>query len=647
MIKFILALLIFFPISAWSQEKIRFNHNLPIYQINNQGNKKNNDIYYNNINKNDIIPNLYLDGSGGNFLQVALMADGSLQQIDKNRANGVASLDQNGDITTKINNTDLDSPSYAASDLLSVGRTNFRSMIDGQSIVRITGAHRQLNPKNEDPWTDPDGVTIGGFATGRGVHTVMTCQNEGGMNLGACLSIWNSNSTYTGNRPGLSPVTGQEIASYGATLDSVVVDVGTKSSPPKVVAGSDIISEDGISRSIFFDSNSVYINPTLSNTDRAKIKQHQTLVSNVSTPTFVNRIIPVYGFSGINGFSGMINNWAFSTSCPPPMRKNTACDRLDVDTWVIPGGNNANVNNNPQIYATSLNNIDNHYDHSVTHPAIYVGARSKQFDTLYTCSLGDYDTAPSASGENAKHSLLRECENTEYDNELNTKISGKYHFAGLTLEVSSHVKGEKWFDGTPQTDGYNAWPDKSSRGIYLGGMLPHLLVLSPFTSPFVNSIDGNTIWITNPISAGPYYGDIALLQALHKNAGNSSMDINIWQQCDARKNSRCTDHTTMGIYQGLRVASSIGNMHSGVAGGYIRYGGDGTTSLCNNKAFCITLPSNTDITQFPGNLIIPLHTPRSSNESCEKGERTEDIHYRYLCISRNHWQREARALKDF
>ncbi|WP_284358111.1 hypothetical protein, partial [Gluconobacter roseus] len=308
-----------------------------------------------------------------------------------NGPNGVAGTDASGNVTAPVNTPGADTPTVSLGDLLDTGRSNFRSMIDGQSIMQVSAAHRQANPAGEDPWTDPDGIVIGGLAAGRGSHVVMTCQDEGGMNLAACLSLWNSTDTYTGNRPGLSPTTGAQIASYNA-FDAVVVDNGTKSTTPKVVASAAFTSADGVKHSVFFDSGSVWLSPVLSTADRAKLKQHQTIISNVSTPDYVNRL-DSYGTYAVNGFSGMLSNWSFSLPCPSAFTGASVCDQLDVDTWVIPGSGNA-ATTNPQTYATTASNLDTHYDAGATSPAIYLGARTKQFNHLLTCELGDFDTAP-------------------------------------------------------------------------------------------------------------------------------------------------------------------------------------------------------------------------------------------------------------
>lgn len=484
-----------------------------------------------------------------------------------------------GDST--VSTLKLDSPLVPLGDMLNVGRATFTSMVDGQPIVRITGAHRQANPPNEDWWTDPDGVVIGGFSEGRGSHIVMTCQDEGGMNLGACLSIWNSNSSYTGNRPGISPTTGNQIASYG-TFDSVVEDIGTKSSTPKLVFGSNISDDYGIKRSIYFNYSTVFIYPVMNNTQRSKLKQHQNIISNISIPAYVNRRNG-YGTYAVNGFSGMLNNWSFSVPCPSSFQDAKICDRLDVDMWVIPGAGNA-TKGNPQNYAIDTLYLDRHYDSSATTPTIYIGARSKQFNQLLTCELGDYDTVNDNGG--APHSLVRECENGEYDNELHTTTSGKYHFNGLTIGVDSHEKGTQWVDGTPQTDGYNAWPDKESWGIYLGGQLPKLLELNPFISSFVQSISGNTINVTNPISTGSAPNSTALVMSLFKNAGSSSMALNQWQSCDAPSGAKCIDHGNMSWREGLRVGGTVGSLTNGISGAYVKYGGDGSYSICSASNQC-------------------------------------------------------------
>ncbi|WP_215764759.1 hypothetical protein [Gluconobacter sp. P1D12_c] len=475
----------------------------------------------------------------------------------------------------------LDSPLVPLGDMLNVGRTTFTSMVDGQPIVRISGAHRQANPPNEDWWTDPDGVVIGGFSEGRGSHMIITCQDEGGMNLGACLSIWNSNSSYTGNRPGISPTTGNQMASYG-TFDSVVEDIGTKSSPPKLVFGSRISDETGTKRSIYFSSSGVFIYPTMDDKQRSKLKQHQNIISNVSMSSYVNRK-NVYGAYAVNGFSGMLNNWSFSVPCPSKFQNSKFCDRLDVDMWVIPGAGNV-AKGNPQNYALEPLYLDRHYDFSATTPTIYIGARSKQFNQLLTCELGDYDTVNNRGG--APHSLVRECENGEYDNELHTTTSGKYHFNGLTIGVDSHEKGLQWVDGTPQTDGYNAWPDKESWGIYLGGQIPKLLELNPFISSFVQSIAGNTINVTNPISTGSAPNSTALVMSLFKNAGSSSMILNQWQSCDAPSGAKCVDYRNMSWREGLRVGGTVGSLDNGIPGAYVKYSGDGSYSICNASNQC-------------------------------------------------------------
>lgn len=540
---------------------------------------------------------------------------GGVAALDPN-GNSVAPVNSAGKISTSnapavgdaaINSSALDSAVLPVGDLLATGRANFRSMIDGQTIMRVTGSHRQANPQGEDNYTDPDGIVIGGYAPGRGSHVIITAQDEGGMNLGAVVTMWNSNDRYTGNRPGLSPTTATQMAHYINTLDSVVLDNGTKSTTPKILAGPQINDSTGVAHSIFFTKGSVFIFPQLSAADEAKLKQFQTIVSNVSMPQYVNSPSTYVGMYGVNGFSGMVNNWQFSVPCPTALsNSNGVCDRIDVDQWVIPGQiptDGAGLN--PQDYAGTSSNIDNHYDLSVTQPTLYIGARTKQFNLLDTCTIVDNDTQTDLTGPlDSAHSLVRECENGEYDNELHTAISGKYHYNGLTIGVDSHVAGKAWNDGTPQTDGYNAWPDLTSRAVYLGGQFPTLLQLEPFTAPFVWSIKGNTFAVTNPLSAGSAIGSKAMASMLFKNAGTSSMREDHWEQCEAAQGQTCTTHQNMVWHIGLRVGAgqpeseNQTNPTQGAAGSNIGFGGDGTFRICQATGTC-------DVIGTDGGLTLP------------------------------------------
>ncbi|WP_147093150.1 hypothetical protein [Swaminathania salitolerans] len=555
-------------------------------------------------------------------------------------------------------------------------------MIDGRTIMRITGTHRQANLTDEDNWTDPDGVTIGGFDEGRGSHVVMTCQNEGGMNLGTCLSLWNANSVYTGNRPGISPTTGDQIATYINTFDSVVFDNGTKNTTPKIVVGTDIQDSQGSHHNLYFYTGGVYLYPSLTHDDRAKLKQHQTITTNISMKSYIDRLSS-YKFTGINSFSGMLNNWEFGIKCPDYFGSSHKCDRLDVDKWVIPNApETASQSLNPQNYAHNRENIDTHYDKSVTSPVIYVGARSKMFNLLDTCSITDNDSLPlEAQSSGAQHSLIRECENSEYDNELNTTISGKYHYNGLTIGLESHSIGKSWLDGTAQHDGFNAWPELSSWGVYIGGQFPNLLQLEPFSSNLVWAIKGNTLGVTNPISADPVPGSKALAASLYKMAGKTSIREDHWEQCDAKSGATCNDHSNMSWHIGIRVAASrpedenMSLPNSGARGADISFGGDGSLRLCAGSGNCsVIFPGSAGMgipyinTRSIGaltdseNLVLTspiianksisadsfesdLRTPSSSSASCRPGQFQDDQNYHYVCTSPNHWKRVV--LVDF
>lgn len=567
------------------------------------------------------------------------------------RPMGLAGLDSKGNMTAPatgiVSNATMDTPTVPAGNMLQTGRAAFTSMIDGQTIMRVTGSHRQDNPLGEDAYTDPDGVVIGGYAPGRGSHVVMTCQDEGGTNLGACLSIWNSNDIYTGNRPGISPTTGSQIANYINTLDSVVFDNGTKNTTPKIVSGPQVADSSGTTHQVFFTAGSVYVYPQLLASDEAKIKQFQTIVSNVSTPQYVNATSTSgYAFAGVNGFAGMVNNWGFAVPCPSGFVSGT-CDRIDVDEWVIPGQSATDgAGLNPQSYAGAASNIDNHYDASVTQPTIYLGARSKQFNLLDTCTIVDTATAGVGVGPDSAHSLIRECENGEYDNELHTTISGKYHFNGLTIGLTSNNAGASWLNGGAQTDGFNAWPEMTSRGVYIGGQFPTLLQLEPFPSPLVWTIKGNTFGVTNSSSAASAPGSMSLASSLYKAAGSSTMREDHWEQCDAASGQTCANHSNMSWHIGLRVGSSTPesenktNPTSGAAGSNLRFGGDGTLGVCQPGGGCAAVFSPTGSVTAPG-YQEALTTPASSSAPCTAGQFTDDSNYHYVCVATNTWKRVA------
>lgn len=524
----------------------------------------------------------------------------------------LGNMDADGNITAPISNSGQILSSYAApygssvigtsaldtasvplGDMANIGRSSFTSMIDSATIMKVSATHRQANPASDDVWLDPDGINIGGFLYGRGSHVVQTCQDEGGMNLGACLSVWNSSAGSWGNRPGISPVYGADTATYGTALDSVVIDNGTTNSTPKLVLSSNLKSWYGTAHSVYFTSSGVYVYPALSSVESGRIKQHQTLMTNVSTPAMVNRFgSGIYQRYDPNGFSGMLQNWWLSTPCDSNFTaaggSSGTCTLLFVDTWAIPGSTITGAN--PQKYATTSSNLDTHYDSYATVPTVYVGARTKMFNDLYTCRLDDADTSgesDASAGVFSKHSLMRECENAEYDNELISSVSGKYHFNGLTIALGSSVKGTTWADGTTQTDGLTAWPEMSSWGIYLGGQFPRLLELNPIVSSIPWALFGNTIGVTSPVSSGTASGNIAIAMTLKKQAGDSSMREDHWEQCDATGTNTCTSYGNRSWNIGLRIgapdqdslSTTVFNSTSrlsGYAGAHVSFGGDGT-----------------------------------------------------------------------
>lgn len=113
---------IFFPALANAQVVPRPNHTLSQYNtlVNNNNNTSSptlsshesghtfnfnsNPIRQapNSIQKDTIVPNIYEDGTTGNIEQIGRMADGSIQQIDRNVADGVAGLNHDKQITAQV-----------------------------------------------------------------------------------------------------------------------------------------------------------------------------------------------------------------------------------------------------------------------------------------------------------------------------------------------------------------------------------------------------------------------------------------------------------------------------------------------------------------------------------------------------------------
>ncbi|WP_140385960.1 hypothetical protein, partial [Acetobacter senegalensis] len=59
------------------------------------------------LDSTTVIPKVYADGTAGTLAQIGQMADGSVQQSDKNAANGVSGLNAASEAVSPVNTTDV------------------------------------------------------------------------------------------------------------------------------------------------------------------------------------------------------------------------------------------------------------------------------------------------------------------------------------------------------------------------------------------------------------------------------------------------------------------------------------------------------------------------------------------------------------
>ncbi|ATJ90744.1 hypothetical protein HK16_18490 [Acetobacter senegalensis] len=393
------------------------------------------------IRKDTVIPSVYGDGSSGTLDQVARMADGSVQQTDKNTAGGVSALNENSEATSPVNTTgavsqgsqnDIPKLPYTGWTTNDAAFGGGSTVTFGKAIPNMAdrmamfGGHRLYDSVFTKFYALPYGVGDGGGC----VHSVVMTFTPGtGANCGA---------------GGWDAVTQYELAS---------------NNPPWLVAGADFKDENGVTHNVTFTANGAFIRPALTPADETLLKSGMHVLTNIvagpviysgknldGDQTHMNRDQQFYGGTLGMWKDGSDGNGTFTQITLGANWSRVTADSTAVDAGHIPAV--GAVNNAATGRADAL---DKDIYGAYTHPLLAFGTYIKHFTRNTTCLVRA--NADATGGDGAK--LLgasRKC-----DEEIDMWYYGP-NYGGTMHGLTIGYAGNK--------------PSNDSYGLAIAGALP-------------------------------------------------------------------------------------------------------------------------------------------------------------------------------
>lgn len=415
------------------------------------------------INSSTTIPKVYSDGSTGTLAQIGQMADDSVQQTDKNVANGVPGLDRESNINLPDSHVKTLGGDFT--EYLTVAPTegNVYPNATATNAIQLSGHKLWWGNKailgrygtgsnivNVGDWwiTPPETLHLGGQSEHDSAFLNVHCSPYSNSNAGTCAQIMMGAGNVQAQAAGIGP-SGDRLYSYD-NFDAVALTNQIGDSIPRFIATSNKASNlpygsDGIDRTPTFTATGANFANPLSTEDS------QWLVDHV-----VDTSIGVHVLTNEVGCSTCaIRTWAGDVV---GVTQNT--DGLVTGVTVKSGWQIINSGKAPASYVPGQDTVDGSIASIDTiwsnfkYPAIMFAVYTKGFNNYTLCQT----SGPKPSGAHGDINYpsggvanqLRVCEAGEHDLWQADPVDGRAIMHGFTVAYSK-LNGA----GLPSTDSYN------------------------------------------------------------------------------------------------------------------------------------------------------------------------------------------------
>lgn len=580
------------------------------------------------LRKDTTIPSVYPDGSAGTLEQIGHIADGSVQQTDKNAANGVSGLDGDADTT--------------AGAKLPHATLLFKGSARGQMLGAYT-----------DPWTPPNMMRMGGLQTGSPLVQQVNGMPDGPNDSGVVQAF----SAYDGSFSGIRPAIGPDALSNGPTaianyaaLDTGVVSNQWDTPVPLVRAGADIKDWNGNTHTVTFGCgtpattpNRVCFSPALPPEWVALLHRGQHILTNVVGPgkyppaTVLPSTQPDVLASQVNA---------------------VASDGSYIDTvgWAVPGSTISNGfvpmvssyagdGHRPAVAAGTLDTQWSNYQNA----ALFIGASTSMFNNYSYCKLNHSGSHDDKKNINAADSMVHSCTYLQHDMfNYDADYTNSFYGLGLAYQGPS-------------------LPSSDSQMLWLSGYMPTFFRIK-YTTTGIKLFDTDAGFEVDRPLVLPIDGTVGeassrFLSAQEETINGIPLKLQKWAQIDSKIPAGASG-LDFANYASLRLGLNYGtgpNAHTVDAinageiifnpqcgvGGIALAGGMGgawtpTVGVCVKTDGSVTMPHDVQVStlQITGKkLVIPFGTPASSSAPCLQGQMEMDGAYIYSCVADNKWHR--------
>ncbi|KXV60679.1 hypothetical protein AD948_04450 [Acetobacter senegalensis] len=363
------------------------------------------------LDSTTVIPKVYADGTAGTLAQIGQMADGSVQQTEKNAANGVSGLNANSEATAPVNTSGPITANgnqylYGLSALTGPNVGGWGSswlathkITLGDATV-ISGGSASVS-KN----IDPDTFRVGGHRTLDSAYLhVQGLPYNTGENSGCIHSVVMS----------AFPDFGGDCGS--GAWDAVADYVQAGNMPPWYEVGSEITDENGTTHTLSFSADGVTVSPALpASWDYLWRKNGMHIITNI-----------VAG-AAIPSDSGFIPPGSPFKSHPLPQYYAGVVDSYTTDTTTnttklhLGLGWHTFQEVNPTTVATavpgasSTDSIDADVLTQFTKPVLLIGTYGKVFLGNQQCSIIRDPSSTDGTTKSRADSPANDCVSQEYD----------------------------------------------------------------------------------------------------------------------------------------------------------------------------------------------------------------------------------------
>ena len=387
------------------------------------------------INHATAVPGVYSDGTAGTLAQIGQMADGSVQQTEKNAKNGVSALNDNSEATAPVNTPG----NVTTKARLSQGYVSappslpWTGWTDGPGHLALPSVTFDTVKQDMMSAIADHMLMVGGHNLADSVFSKFSANPYGVGDNGGC--VHSVVMTY-------APGTGTNCGAGG--WDAVAQYEKAQNNPPWYATGDSLVDENGTKHTVTFTAHAAIVRPQLPDSYKQFMHTGAHVLTNiVSGPTIYSGLdldgVQDHRNKDQRFYGNTLASWASGADATGTYTKLTmtgnwspiSSDGATIDSGHIPSVGSVNNQTTGQTDA-----LDNVIYSAYSSPILIIGTYIKHF-TRNTSCLVQADPNDTGGSASMQLSPSRKC-----DEELDNWYNGPDYGAtmhGLTIVYSGNL----------------------------------------------------------------------------------------------------------------------------------------------------------------------------------------------------------------